>query len=444
MKRIVILGAAESGIGAAMLAQQRGYDVFVSDKGTIKEEFRSILTHKRIPFEQGRHSLDEILKADEIIKSPGIPEKAEVIGAIRQRTIPVISEIEFASRFTASPIVAITGTNGKSTTTSLTHHIFTKAGMDAALVGNIGKSFARQVAEHDAGCYIAEISSFQLDDCYEFRPHVAVITNLSDNHLDRYGYSFAAYADAKFRIARKQTADDFFVFCADDEATREGMSRHTIAAQHISFSQTLSAGQGAFLDGDQIVFTSPKQTFTMSVSQLGLRGKHNVYNSMAAGIVANIFDIRKEVIREALTDFQALEHRLEWVADIKGVEFINDSKATSVNAVWYALESMNKPVIWIAGGVDKGNDYSVVQDLVRKKVKALICLGTENRKLHEAFSTSIDLIANTDNMTDAVKTAFHFASAGDCVLLSPACASFDLFESFEDRGRKFKEAVRSL
>ena len=444
MKRIVILGAAESGIGAAVLAQQRGYDVFVSDQGTIREEFRKVLDEQQIPYEQGLHSAGEILSAAEIIKSPGIPEKAAIMQQVRGKSIPVISEIEFAARFTSSPVVAITGTNGKSTTTTLTHHIFRKAGLDAALVGNIGKSFAKQVAERDADYYIAEISSFQLDDCYEFRPKVAVLTNLSDNHLDRYNYRFDAYADAKFRITQKQSAEDYFIYCADDEATLEALKRHMVASQKFSFSQTIKTGQAAFLDGDQLTFSSPKQTFTMALTQLGLRGKHNVYNSMAAGIVANIFNIRKDIIREALTDFQALEHRLEWVADIKGVEFINDSKATTVNAVWYALESVNKPVIWIAGGVDKGNDYSVIQDLVRKKVKALICLGTENRKLHEAFSSSIDLIANTDNMNDAVRTAFHFSSPGDCVLLSPACASFDLFENFEDRGRKFKESVRSL
>ncbi|MFI5135697.1 MAG: UDP-N-acetylmuramoyl-L-alanine--D-glutamate ligase [Chitinophagales bacterium] len=444
MKRITILGAAESGIGAAVLAQKRGYEVFVSDKRMIKVEFKKVLEENKITFEENQHSENEILRGEEVIKSPGIPEKAPIIKLIRNRSIPIISEIEFASRYTTSPIIAITGTNGKSTTTSLTHHIFQKAGLDAALVGNIGKSFAKQIAERDASYYVAEISSFQLDDCYEFKPHVAVITNLSDNHLDRYDYNFSAYADAKFRITQKQTTDDYFIYCYDDSATQDALKRHSFQSQKISFSQTTTLGQGAFLDGDQIIFSSPKQTFSMAVTQLGLRGKHNVYNSMAAGIVANLFDIKKEVIREALADFEALEHRLEWVSDIKGVEFINDSKATTVNAVWYALESMSKPVIWIAGGIDKGNDYSVIQDLVKKKVKALICLGAENRKLHEAFSNSIDLIANTDNMNDAVKTAFHFAASGDCVLLSPACASFDLFVNFEDRGRKFKEAVRSL
>ncbi len=444
MKRIIILGAAESGVGAAILAQQRGYDVFVSDKGRIKDEFKNILVEKKITFEENQHTESEILRGEEVIKSPGIPEKAPVIKLIRSKNIPVISEIEFAARYTSSPIIAITGSNGKSTTTSLTHHILIKAGLDAALVGNIGKSFAKQIAERDAKYYVAEISSFQLDDCYEFKPYIAVLTNISINHLDRYDYSFEKYADAKFRIAQKQTADDYFIYNGDDEETEHAMSRHTIHSQKISFSQKKTSGQATWLDGDQIIFHSPKQTLTMSLAELGLRGKHNVYNSMAAGIVANTLDIKKDVIREALTDFKALEHRLEWVSNIKNIEFINDSKATTVNAVWYALESISKPIVWIAGGVDKGNDYEVLQELVKKKVKALVCLGTDNRKLHEAFSRSIDLIVNTTSMNECVKAAYHLASPGDCVLLSPACASFDLFENFEDRGRQFKEAVRSL
>jgi len=444
VKRIIILGAAESGVGAAMLAQLRGYDVFVSDMGIIKEEFKKILVAKKISFEENQHSESEILRGDEMIKSPGIPEKAPIIKLIRSKNIPIISEIEFASRYTSSTIIAITGSNGKSTTASLIYHILNKAGLDVALVGNIGKSFAKQVAEHDAKYYVAEISSFQLDDCYVFKPHFAVLTNISINHLDRYDYDFNKYADSKFRIAQKQTPDDYFIYNYDDEETQTAMNRHSFHSQKISFSQKKTSGQGAFLDGQQLIFHSPKQTFTMSLSELGLRGKHNVYNSMAAGIVANTLEIKKDEIREALTDFKALEHRLEWVSNIKNIEFINDSKATTVNAVWYALESISKPIVWIAGGVDKGNDYEILQELVKKKVKALVCLGKDNRKLHEAFSRSIDLIVNTDNMSACVKSAYHLASPGDCVLLSPACASFDLFENFEDRGRQFKEAVRSL
>jgi UDP-N-acetylmuramoylalanine--D-glutamate ligase len=417
----------------------------------IKDQFKKILAEKKIPFEENQHSESEIIRGDEVIKSPGIPEKAPIIKFIRSKNIPIISEIEFASRYTASTIIAITGSNGKSTTTSLICHILNKAGLDVALVGNIGKSFAKQIAEHDAKYYVAEISSFQLDDCYEFKPHIAVLTNISVNHLDRYDYDFTKYTDSKFRIAQKQNAGDYFIYNADDEETEVAMNRHTVHSQKISFSAKSSAesqkknsGQGAFLDGEQLIFHSPKQTLTMSLNELGLRGKHNVYNSMAAGIVANTLEIKKEEIREALTDFKALEHRLEWVSNIKNIEFINDSKATTVNAVWYALESINKPIVWIAGGVDKGNDYEVLQELVKKKVKALICLGKDNRKLHEAFSRSIDLIVNTESMIACVKSAYHLASPGDCVLLSPACASFDLFENFEDRGKQFKEAVRSL
>ncbi len=451
MKRIIILGAAESGTGAAVLAKQRGYDVFVSDQKAIGKEFRKILIDHSISFEEKEHTESEIISGDEIIKSPGIQEKAAIMQLIRSKHIPVISEIEFAARYTSSIIVAVTGSNGKSTTASLIYHILQKAGLDAALVGNIGKSFAAQVAQYDAPFYVAEISSFQLDDCTEFRPHIAVLTNLSLNHLDRYEYDFSKYVDAKFRITQSQTAGDFFIYNSDDDETLSAMNRHSILSKKISFSaenattaKDKTSGHGAILTGEQIIFQSPKQTFTMSLSELGLRGKHNVYNSMAAGIVANTLDIKKEFIREALTDFKALEHRLEWVSGIKGIDFINDSKATTVNAVWYALESISKPIVWIAGGIDKGNDYEVLQELVRKKVKALVCLGKDNRKLHEAFSRSIDLIINTENMNDCVKAAYHLAAPGDCVLLSPACASFDLFENFEERGKQFKEAVRSL
>lgn len=410
----------------------------------IKEDFKKALEEHLIPFEEHAHTEEKIFSANEIIKSPGIPEKAAIIQLLRSRGIPIISEIEFASRFTKSMIIGITGTNGKSTTTSLTYHILQKAGFDVSLVGNIGKSFAKQIAERDTPYYVAEISSFQLDDCYEFKPHIAVLTNLSDNHLDRYNYQFDKYADAKFRITQKQTAEDYFIYCYDDAETIKAMKRHSIAATKISFSQREKPDQGAYLENDQVIFQLKNTTLTMSLFGLGLRGRHNVYNSMAAGIVASTLGIRKDVIRESMTDFKGLEHRLEWVADIHGIEFINDSKATTVNAAWYALESVNKPVVWIAGGVDKGNDYSLLVDLVRSKVKAIVCLGVDNRKIHEAFSRSVDLIVNTESMTDAVKSAYRLATNGDCVLLSPACASFDLFENFEDRGRQFKEAVRSL
>lgn len=441
---MVILGAAESGVGAAVLAKLRGYDVFVSDKGLIKETFKRVLLEQEIPFEETKHSEDKILNADEVIKSPGIPEKTPIIQQLRSRHVSIISEIEFAARYTNSSIVAITGTNGKSTTTALIYHMLQKAGMDVSLVGNIGKSFARQVAEHDTACYVAEISSFQLDDCYAFKPHIAVLTNLSDNHLDRYHYQFSEYADAKFRITQNQTDADYFIYCRDDEETLKAMARHTIHSQKIAFSTQQQLEQGAWLNNNEIIFNLNHKSFSMSLFNLGLRGKHNVYNSMAAGIVGSILDIRKDLIRESLADFKALEHRLEWVADIHGIEFINDSKATTVNAAWYALESATKPVIWIAGGVDKGNDYSLLVDLVRTKVKAIVCLGIDNRKIHEAFARSVDMIVNTESMADAVKTAYRLSTNGDCVLLSPACASFDLFENFEDRGQQFKDMVRAL
>lgn len=443
-QRIVILGAAESGVGAAVLAKLRGYEVFVSDKGMIKDSFKSVLQQYEIPYEEGMHTVETVMAADEIIKSPGISEKVPLIQQIRAAGISIISEIEFASRFTKSTIIAITGTNGKSTTTSLIYHMLKKADLDASLVGNIGKSFAKQVAEHDSAFYVAEISSFQLDDCYTFKPHIAVLTNLSDNHLDRYHYQFNEYADAKFRITQQQTASDRFIYCADDMETIKAMQRHVFASQKISFSQQQLLTEGAWLHNDQIIFKHNNTSFSMSLFNLGLRGKHNVYNSMAAGIVGSTLDIRKELIRESLSDFKALEHRLEWVADVHGIEFINDSKATTVNAAWYAMESINKPVVWIAGGVDKGNDYSLLLDLVRSKVKAIVCMGIDNRKIHEAFSRSTDLIINTESMEDAVKTAYRLSTNGDCVLLSPACASFDLFENFEDRGRQFKEMVRML
>ena len=443
-QRIVILGAAESGVGAAVLAKLRGYEVFVSDQGKIKDAFKSVLQQYEIPYEEGIHTVETVMAADEIIKSPGISEKVPLIQQIRAAGISIISEIEFASRFTKSTIIAITGTNGKSTTTSLIYHMLKKAGLDASMVGNIGKSFAKQVAEHDSAFYVAEISSFQLDDCYSFKPHIAVLTNLSDNHLDRYHYQFDEYADAKFRITQQQIASDRFIYCADDMETIKAMQRHVFASKKISFSQQQVLTEGAWLHNDQIIFKHNNTSFSMSLFNLGLRGKHNVYNSMAAGIVGSTLDIRKELIRESLSDFKALEHRLEWVADVHGIEFINDSKATTVNDAWYAMESINKPVVWIAGGVDKGNDYSLLLDLVRSKVKTIVCMGIDNRKIHEAFSRSTDLIINTESMEDAVKTAYRLSTNGDCVLLSPACASFDLFENFEDRGRQFKEMVRML
>lgn len=444
MSRLVILGAAESGVGAAILATQRGFDVFVSEKNQIREEYKKELSEANISFEEKKHSYDLILNAGEIIKSPGIPEKSEVMMKVRAEKIPVISEIEFASRFTRNTIIAITGTSGKSTTTSLIYHILQKANLDVSLVGNIGKSFAKQLTIKDTRYYVCEVSSFQLDDCFSFRPHVALLLNISENHLDRYHYSMEEYAQSKFRIAQSQTASDYFIYGSDSEFLTTTLSHINIPSKKISFSWDKISDEGAWAENNCINVKLSNKSFNMSIYELALQGRHNVYNSMAAAVTASILDIRKETIRECLMDFKNLEHRLEFVVKIHDVEFINDSKATNVNSVWYALESVPHPIILILGGVDKGNDYSLLINLVKQKVKAIVCLGLDNRKIHEAFSSSVDIMVNTESMDEAVKTAFRLAEKGDTVLLSPACASFDLFENYEERGRKFKQSVRSL
>lgn len=444
MSRIVILGAAESGVGAAILARQRGFDVFVSEGNAIKEDYKKELSEANISFEEKKHSYDLILNAGEIIKSPGIPEKSEVMMKVRAENISVISEIEFASRFTRNTIIAITGTNGKTTTTSLIYHILQKANLDVSLVGNIGRSFAKQLTIKDTSYYVCEISSFQLDDCFLFRPHIALLLNISENHLDRYHYSMEEYAQSKFRIAQSQNATDYFIYGADSESLTSTLSHTNILSKKISFSWNKISDEGAWVDNNSINVKLSNKSFIMSIYELALQGRHNVYNSMAAAVTASILDIRKETIRECLMDFKNLEHRLEFVVKIHDVEFINDSKATNVNSVWYALESVPRPIILILGGIDKGNDYSLLINLVRQKVKAIVCLGLDNRKIHEAFSSSVDIMINTESMDEAVKTAFRLAEKGDTVLLSPACASFDLFESYEDRGRKFKQSVRNL
>ena len=444
VNRIVILGAAESGVGAALLAKKKGMEVFVTDSGKIKIEYKKILIDNKILFEQEEHTPELILNATEIIKSPGISEKAEIIKTIRAKGIPIISEIEFASRYTNSTIIAITGTNGKSTTTSLTYHILDKAGYEVSLVGNIGKSFAKQVSEKDTAYYVIEISSFQLDDCYEFHPHVAVILNITENHLDRYHYSMEEYTAAKLRIIQKLARKDYLIYGHDSKLLKNSLSAHPTPAQRAPFSLEQKLEQGAWIDNDKIIFHLNPNTFTMNLYDLGLHGKHNQFNSMAAGLAASAVGVKSDTIRESLADFHSLEHRLEFVASVHGVEFVNDSKATTVDAVWYALESIERPIIWIAGGVDKGNDYSKLVDLVKGKVKAIVCLGKDNRKIHDAFSKVVDLIVNTESAEDAVRSAYHFSNPGDVVLLSPACASFDLFQNFEERGRKFKEAVKVL
>jgi len=444
-KRFIILGGGESGVGAAILAKQKGYDVFVSDGSSLKDDYRSELQRGGIEFEEGKHNDERIMNADEVMKSPGIPDKNEMVRKIKEKGIDIISEIELAYRFKGSSrIVGITGSNGKTTTTALTYHICRKGGLDCALVGNIGYSFARQVAENPKPLYVAEISSFQLDDIKTFRPDIAILTNITEDHLDRYDYNFEKYIASKFRIAMNQQPNDHFIYCADDEVTMKYINKFNIQSNQLPISMKTELSKGAFIkDGDMYVRTGEEFT-SMSVYDFALKGKHNQYNTMAACVASTTMDISKEKIREAVQDFQGLEHRMEYVVTIRGVEFINDSKATNVNSTWYALESMEKPTVLIMGGIDKGNDYSLIEELVKEKVKAIICLGADNRKIHDAFGTIVSTIVNTDNAVDAVKAAFHLSSKGDVVLLSPACASFDLFKNYEDRGNQFKRAVKEL
>ncbi len=443
-KKLLILGAGESGLGAAVLGLKKGFQVLLSDQGAIKPRYLEMINELGIDAESGSHERAMAFSPDLVIKSPGIPDKAPLIRRFREAGLPVIGEIEFASWFTDARIVAITGSNGKSTTTSLIHHMLVKAGIKAGLGGNIGKSFALQVAQNDLPDYVLEISSFQLDDTCFFKPHISILTNITPDHLDRYNYRLENYVHSKFSISRQQNATDYFIYCADDPITLEYL--HTVAnqPQQIAFSHEQKLKEGAWVEDDQIHFLVKNQSFNMPIQEISIKGRHNTYNSMAAGIVGALYGLRKEQIKESLSDFKGLNHRLESITRIKGVEYINDSKATNVNSTWYALESMSKPVVWIAGGIDKGNDYSVLEPLVRKKVKALVCLGADNTKLHAAFSRHVDVIVNTSSMQDAVKMAYQLANSGDAVLLSPACASFDLFENYEDRGDKFRDAVIHL
>ena len=444
-KRLVILGAGESGVGAAILAKQQGYDVFVSDGGAIKENYRIELSVHKIEFEEATHSEEKILNADEVMKSPGIPEKNELVKKIRAKGIAIISEIEFAYRYKGnSKIIAITGSNGKTTTTALTHHICKHGGSNCAMVGNIGYSFAKQIAVDPKPLYIAEISSFQLDDIKTFRPDVAILTNITEDHLDRYEYKIENYINSKFRIAMNQQASDVFIYSLDDETTIKNISNFHIKSTLAPFTMSKPLPQGAYLMNAKMHLKWKNEEMQMSIEDFAVKGKHNQYNSMAASLAASAVDIKKEKIREALQTFESLEHRMEPVASIKNVEFINDSKATNVNSTWFALESMEKPVILILGGVDKGNDYSLLKELVKEKVKAIVCLGVDNRKIHEAFGDIMPLIVNTSSAIEATQAAFHFAAKGDVVLLSPACASFDLFKNYEDRGKQFKQAVKGL
>ena len=443
-KRLVILGGGESGVGAALLAKQKGYEVVLMDEGSLKEGYRNELQQASISFFEKEIDESQLLNADEIVKSPGIPEKNEWIKKIRKKGIPIISEIELAYRYKgSSKIIAITGSNGKSTTTALIYHICKHAGLDCALVGNIGYSFAKQVAEDPKALYVAEISSFQLDDIVAFCPDVAVLLNITEDHLDRYEYKFENYINSKFRITMNQTSEDYFIYNLDDEVIINYLEQNQIISNQLPISMKQKVDKGAYIKDDQMHVNVSGDQQQMSIYDFALKGKHNQYNTMAASVAGATMDIRKNKIREAVQTFENLEHRMEPVATVRGVEFINDSKATNVNSTWYALESMTKPTVLILGGVDKGNDYSLIEELVKEKVKAIVCMGIDNKKIHEAFDATVKVL-NTGSVEDAVQASYSLATPGDIVLLSPACASFDLFKNYEDRGKQFKEAVRNL
>jgi len=444
-KKIAILGAGESGTGAAVLAKKQGFRVWLSDSGKIKEKYKDVLSHYEIVFEEGRHTEDEILDADEVIISPGIPLTAPLVKKIKAKLIPVISEIEFASRYTKARKICITGSNGKTTTTLLIHHILKNAGFNAGLAGNVGESFAMQVATKEYDWYVLEISSFQLDSMFDFKADIAILTNITPDHMDRYDYKFENYIDSKFRITQNQTNEDAFIYCLDDEVSAAEVSRRNLQAQiYTTTCQPGNTSANAYCFENKIQITTNNNLFTMTLEELALQGKHNVYNSMAASIASKLVDIRSESIRQSLSAFENVPHRLEFVARIHGIDFINDSKATNVNSAWYALETADAPLIWIAGGVDKGNDYTKLEELVSQKVKAIICLGVDNAKIIETFGSRVEAIYETQSAEQAVLTAYTIGKKGDTVLLSPACASFDLFESYEERGNKFKQAVRNL
>ena len=443
-KRIVVLGAGESGAGAAVLAKVKGFDVFVSDMSLIKDTYKALLNKYEIEWEDGRHSIEKILNADEIIKSPGIPDTAPVIREIQKEGIPIISEIEFAGRYTHAKMICITGSNGKTTTTLLTYHILKNAGLNVGLAGNVGKSLALQVATENFDYYVIELSSFQLDNMYKFKADIAVLLNITPDHLDRYGYDMQNYINAKFRITQNQTPNDAFIYWNDDPIITKELKAHDLKARLYPFSEEKEEGVKAYTENNQIVIDAPNDTLTITEDDLALQGRHNLYNSMAASISAKVLDIKKEDIREGLKDFKGVEHRLEKVARVRGVEFIHDSKATNVNSCWYALESMRTKVILILGGKDKGNDYSEIEELVKEKVNAIICLGVDNSKLHAFFEGKVPHIEDASSMKEAVDKAFACAQKGETVLLSPCCASFDLFKSYEDRGEQFKECVRNL
>jgi UDP-N-acetylmuramoylalanine--D-glutamate ligase len=443
-KKIVILGAGESGAGSAILAQKQGFDVFVSDKGQIKENYKEILEKSNIAWEEGKHTESVILSADEVIKSPGIHEDAPIIKIIREKGIPVISEIEFAGRYAKGMKICITGSNGKTTVTNLLYHILKKAGKNAAMTGNVGNSFAMAVAEGSYDYYVIELSSFQLDGMYEFKADIAVLLNITPDHLDRYDYKFQNYIDSKFRVTQNQKQEDFLIYWEGDPVIKTELSRKKYEMTMLPFSDEIQEGMAAYIDNGNLIIDYQNKINLMTIHEFALKGRHNTYNSMAAAIAGKILNIRKEVIRESLADFQGVEHRLEPVITVCGINFINDSKATNVNSTWYAIECMENDIIWIVGGVDKGNDYSELFPVVMKKVKAIVCLGKDNKKIIEAFKDKVATIVETTSMEEAVRSSYYLAKKGETVLLSPACASFDLFKNYEDRGRQFKQAVRNL
>ncbi|MGV1002647.1 MULTISPECIES: UDP-N-acetylmuramoyl-L-alanine--D-glutamate ligase [unclassified Empedobacter] len=444
MKRLVVLGGGESGVGTAILAKKENFDVFLSDMGQIKDKYKQLLEEHGIAYEEGQHTEELILNADEVMKSPGIPKKAALIQKLEEKGISIISEIEFASRYTDAKIIAITGSNGKTTTTSLMFHILKQAGLNVGLGGNIGKSFAKSVAEDNFDYYVLEVSSFQLDDIkIDFKPYVAILLNITPDHLDQYNYQFDLYAKAKFRITENQDENDYFIYNLDDPKTMEMIDKIDIRAHRKPFTM-MDATNEAYANNELFRVNDSNGDFTMLVNDLGLIGKHNVSNSLAAAVAAKIIDINNEELKKSLSDFKSVEHRLEPVLTIGGIDFINDSKATNVNATYFALESMTKPVVWIVGGTDKGNDYNEVLPFVKKKVKAIVCLGVDNAKIVDFFSPYIDTIVETNTMKDCVEQSYKLATKGETVLLSPACASFDLFKGYEDRGDQFKENVRKL
>lgn len=444
MQRLVVLGGGESGVGTAILGKEKGFEVFVSDKGPIKDKYKSVLLKFGIDWEENLHSEEKILNADLVMKSPGIPDKAPLVKKLREFGVPIVSEIEFASGYTRATLVGITGSNGKTTTTMLTHYLLKNGELNVGMAGNIGDSFAEMVAQEGFDTYVLEISSFQLDDIVNFRPHIAVITNITPDHLDRYNYQFENYIASKFRITMNQTEEDYLIYDADDEVIGQWLATHPVRAKLMPFSVTKKIEEGAYLENNTIITNIDNSVFTMSTDSLALEGKHNIKNAMAASTVAQLLKIRKQTIRESLETFQGVEHRLEKVLKIQNVQYINDSKATNVNSTFYALDSISTPIVWIVGGVDKGNDYEELLPLVREKVKAIVCLGVDNSKIIDVFGSVVDVLVETMSMPEAVKASYSVAEKGDTVLLSPACASFDLFENYEDRGKQFKDAVRNL